>query len=689
MTTPDRHAPTNMPYHALLARYGPQAGAADQLIGADGEVRPHWRPFLDAIEALRGPALNGAFAQADRYLRDAGVIHRIYDQEAGVEAPLPLSHIPLVLPQAEWARIEAGIIQRADMMDLILRDLYGPQRLVREGHVPSVLVAGNPEFARAHVGVAPRNGDHLHLYGADLSCDPDGRWWVLKDFTEMPSGVGYTVENRIALSRAVPELYRDLNVRKLAGFFTDMRGALTTALGAAGGDVAIWSPGAFNAHYFEHAYLARYLNILLVEGDDLSVRNGRVYVRTIAGLRPIDVILRRVRTLFSDPLTFDSQSEIGVPGLMAAVRAGKVSLANALGAGILEAPAFLAFLPRIAETFFGEPLALPSIATWWCGAASVRDEALQEPERRLLVPAFGEAGAQGIGADLSALRPNPPDLTSGLLARGMVFAVQERAPLSTMPVWDGEGLAPRPFVLRVFAARTAAGWQVMPGGFCRVADEAGSTAISLQRGNRVADVWISDDAPPPAITLWPGTARHKADSPVDALPARAAENLFWLGRYLERAETAARLVFLCADRLRENGRMGDPLAARAAGLLWAIGAAGDGTGGNHCKALWTPPLRTRMRARCLWCSTRPIARAGWRATGFRRSFGAVWSCCAMKHGPQRPAARRLRPPATAPRRCWMCSPLFTVRRMTTCTATWPGGFWSSGAGWSGRFPCCS
>lgn len=571
----------------LLAAYRPLSGIHDELMAADQTLRPHWTPLIDAFAGLGRDDLERRFASADRHMRDTGVVHRVYDAHGGSERPLPLAHVPLLIAPEDWAGIEAAAIQRAELLGRVLADIYGPQELIRDGSIPASLIAGNPEFQRAMVGVTPAGGTHLRVYAADIGRGPDGRWWVLRDRTQAPSGAGYTVENRIALSRALPEIYRVLKVSRLAGFFEQFRDELNRLNRTPNLRVGLLSPGAFNESAFEQAYLARYLGLLLLEGDDLTVRDGQVFVRTIEGLQPVEVLLRRLDSDYADPLAFNAASRIGVPGLARAARDGNVAIVNALGSGAVESAGLMGFMPGLARRLLGEDLRMPNVATWWCGQPDVRDAVMPELDSRVVAPAYGyglpvlpDRGATAMSDVTPEVRET---LRQAIRARGCDYVVQEAIHLSTMPVWDDGALHPRPFVLRVFATRTEDGWRVMPGGFCRVSQRADSRAVSLQHGGAVSDVWVMNVQQSGAGTLLPPPV-----APIrvrtDVLPSRTAENLYWLGRYIERAESCARLVRALASRLVELNADEDPLVQTLLHLLENAGALPpqDPEAGPYC-----------------------------------------------------------------------------------------------------------
>lgn len=567
----------------LIANYRPLPGVADELVGADGRIRPHWMRFVESMADLGPKEVRHRFALADRHLADSGVVFRVYGEANGDERPWPLSHMPFLIEPKEWARLEAGLIQRAKLLDAILGDAYGDGRLAADGALPAAIIAGSPEFLRPLVGAEPVGGHHLRFYAVDVGRGPDGRWWVVSDRTQAPSGAGYALENRIALSRALPDLFRSFNVERLAGFFQEFRAGLNTLNRHEETRVALLTPGPLNETYFEHAYLARYLGFVLVEGDDLTVRDDTVYMRTISGLKRADVLLRRLDADFADPLELNPASRLGVPGLAGAVRQKNVAIANALGAGLVEARAMLGFLPGLARRVLGEDLILPNVATWWCGQTLERDHVVAEFDRMVIAPALGGSvpGLLDRGPLLGgAIDPErKADLIRALGRRGTDFVGQEAVKLSTTPVWRGEGetarLEPRPSILRLYVARGPDGWTVMPGGFCRISDQPDARAVTLHQGGASADVWVLSDGPVAETTLLASPDKVALQRVTSTLPSRAAENLFWLGRYVERTEAALRLVRAIAVRHVDAEHDGAAVIDRLDAALAAAGSADE------------------------------------------------------------------------------------------------------------------
>src|SRR6201989_2344651 len=437
-------------------------GIPDEYIAQDGAPREVWTRFFDAFATLSPVDIERRFESADRHLREAGVTYRAPGETA--ERLWPLSHLPLLIDEAEWQQLTSGIVQRARLLELVLSDLYGEGRLVAEGAIPAAAIAGSSEYLRAVCGVKPPGGRYLNFYAADIGRGPDGRWWVLNDRTQAPSGAGYALENRLVLSRAFSNLYKSLNVERVAPFFEAFRDSLRASADRDEPRIGLLTPGAFSETYFEHATLARYLGFLLVEGDDLAVSGDRIHIRTVAGLKRLDVLLRRVDANYLDPLELDASSHLGVPALIDVIRKNGVVVANMPGSGVMEARALLGFLPGLSRRFFSEELKIPHIATWWCGQKSAREQVLSRLDDFAIEGAYvrGVPGFPGNGpvlaSELSALERDR--LKTAIEHRGIDYVGQELVRLSTTPVWDQGRITPRPVVLRGFAPAPQARWSV-------------------------------------------------------------------------------------------------------------------------------------------------------------------------------------------------------------------------------------
>lgn len=534
-------APSAVPF---LTRYQPPGAAYDELYQSDGGTRAHWTDLLAALTALGADEFGRRWDDARRFLRENGVTYNVYDGMESAERPWALDPIPVLLTDAEWQAIERALVQRAELLALILADLYGPHTLIGRGLIPPEVIYGHPGFARPCVGVAPPRAHSLPLYAADVARLPDGGFCVLADRTQAPSGAGYALENRIVLSRILPSVFRDARVHRLPPFFRRLRAALAALAPRPddGPHVAMFTPGPGTATYFDHAFVASYLGWTLVQGDDLTVRDQRVWLRTLEGLRAVDVIVRRVDDAFSDPLEMRGDSLLGVPGLLQAARAGHVAIVNPLGSGVMENPALLAFLPRLARELLGEDLALPSVPTWWCGDPGAREYVLERLEHLAVKPiASHDPRATVFGGALDCRLRS--ELAAAIRAAPHRYVGQECVSLSTAPTLVDGRFAPRALVLRAFLAVDADGYTAMPGGLGCVGPTHDSTVVSNQEGGLSKDVWVLASAPADDVDLL-----IPADHPLrlgrggQEVPGRVADDLFWVGRYAERAEIGARLL---------------------------------------------------------------------------------------------------------------------------------------------------
>jgi len=513
-----------------------------------------------------------------RLLRQNDVTYTIYDDPQSGERLWPLDVLPLLIPAAEWREIEAGVLQRARLMDRLLADIYGPQQMVAEGILPPALIEANPGFLRPCHGIRPPGDRYLHLSAVDLARGSDGRWRVLADRTEAPSGAGYALENRSVIGRVLADCISDARVEPLMPFFNALREGLAELAPQARDDdrpprIVLLTPGPYNETYFEHLFLANHLGLTLVEGADLTVRDTRVYIKTVSALEPVDIILRRLDDVFCDPLDLRADSALGVPGLVEAARAGNVTVANALGAGVLQAMAFKPFLPALSQRLLGEELALPDVASWWCGGEAALDHVLGHLDQLVIKSAFPTPGNHPIfGAELS---PGAREaLAEEIAAEPIKYVGQERASLSNAPVWREGQIEPRQISLRVYVASGPDGFVVMPGGLTRTSRVGGSPIVSMQSGGGSKDTWILDDMSPRAantnrprsnvVELLDLTAKS-AEASSSELPSRAADGLFWMGRYAERTDGAVRLLRTLVTGLTDPAR--DWTVANAEPLL--------------------------------------------------------------------------------------------------------------------------
>jgi uncharacterized circularly permuted ATP-grasp superfamily protein/uncharacterized alpha-E superfamily protein len=542
----------------LSTSYPQTAGVYDEMSAAPGVLRPHWNVFIKSLSEIGEQELGRRWKTARQRIRENGVTYNVYGDPLGMDRPWNLDAIPLMISPSEWSQLEAGLIQRARLLNLILADLYGPQQLLRGGLIPPALVFGNPGFRRPCHGMRVAGNTYLHLLAVDLARGPDGDWWVISDRTQAPSGAGYALENRIVMAETFPDLFREFQVKRLASFFRSFRDTLLrlSPIKRDNPRVVLLTPGPFNETYFEHSYLARYLGFTLVQGGDLTVRDNLVFLKTLEGLKQVDVILRRLDDSFCDPIELRSDSFLGVAGLVEAARAGNVTVANALGSGLIETSAFMPFLPGLSQRMLGEKLKLPTAATWWCGQPKALRYVIDNLDFLIVKPAFPSKGMEPVfGGKLSA------DERSLLISRinesPHEFAGQELLNLSTVPVWSEEhGLTPRRVVLRVYLAAEGDSWVAIPGGLARVSPSIDTPVVSMQRGGGSKDTWVLSDGPVDTFSLQRAryTPADLSRGVVSDLPSRAADHFFWLGRYAERSEHLARM--LRCILIRFTGQLG-------------------------------------------------------------------------------------------------------------------------------------
>lgn len=569
-------------------------GHLDELGACGDGLREPWARFFQILGEEGIDGLDQQAAAMARQIRDNGVTYNVYadyTDKAGARA-WALDLLPFLVTEEDWQRIERGVAQRAELANAMVADIYGPQSLLSKGLLPAGLVFGHPGYLRPLKGYQPPGGNFLHIVAVDLAHTLEGGWTVMAHRTETPSGMGYALENRLIISSLFADAFRELRVRRLPAAFSQLVATLAqqpaaqppapesagNAAASVSKHIVLLTPGPYNETYFEHTFLARYLGITLVEGKDLTVRNDVVYLKTLAGLERVDVVLRRLDDAFCDPVELRQDSTLGVPGLLQAMRAGNVLVSNAPGSGFLETPAIHGFLPAISRALLGEELLLPGVPSWWCGEATAREEALGEFTEAFLMPTYPRGMAQpwegprlGMERGLQRLA----DWRERIEQVPDLFTIQADLPLSHAPRWEGPHIGSRAAMLRVYAiADGRGGWQVMPGGFTRLAGE-GQPAVSMQLGGSSVDTWVlsSQPAQPGGTPLqfpMAGAAPGPAAKPL-AVSSRAAENLFWAGRYAERAENNVRLCRLVLGSIESSDDRDDSALDVIGELVLACG----------------------------------------------------------------------------------------------------------------------
>ncbi len=538
----------------LIYHYGKSRRLAhDEMLASGDEhlIKDHWVSLMQSLSRSEASQLEHKSHEARRIMRESGVTYNVYDEPEGSTRAWQLDPVPMLMAEDDWSGIEEGLIQRARLLNLIFKDIYGAQRLIRERLLPPEVIFAHQGFQRLCVGLYQKTEFSIFNYAADLARGPDGRMWVFSDRTQAPSGSGYALESRIAMSRVMPEEFRENKVRRLSHYFRNMRSALAdlSANGRSDPLVVLLTPGPLNETYFEHAYLSSYLGYTLVQGADLTVREGKVWLKSIDGLTQVDIILRRVDDSFCDPLELREDSHLGVPGLLQAVRDGTVKVVNPLGSSIIESPAMYPFLANISKRWLGEDLKMPCAASWWCGQQKERDYVLDNLDK-LVIKAIDRRFRSVFGGSLS--RQEQETLREQIQATPYLYVGQERLACSTTPTLVEGGIEPRRVLFRSFLVACDGSYSVMPGGLTRIAPDHDSFVITNQSGGVNKDTWVLTDQPDRQTSLLPDTQKVLLKRDVEILmPSRSAENLYWVGRYAERAESVVRLMRIVLRKLAD------------------------------------------------------------------------------------------------------------------------------------------
>ncbi len=538
----------------LIHLYGKSRRIAhDEMLSSGDEhlIKDHWVPLMQALSRSNPEALEHKNHEARRIMRESGVTYNVYDEPEGSTRAWQLDPVPMLISQSDWSGIEAGLVQRAELLNLIFKDIYGEQRLIREGLLPPEVIFAHQGFQRLCVGLYQNTKHAIFNYASDLARGPDGRMWVFADRTQAPSGSGYALESRIAMSRVMAAEFRENKVRRLSHYFRTMRSSLAQLSRSSRSDplIVLLTPGPLNETYFEHAYLASYLGYTLVQGADLTVRDGKVWLKSIDGLSQVDIILRRVDDSFCDPLELREDSHLGVPGLLQAVRDGSVMVVNPLGSSIIESPAMFPFMANIAKHWLGEELKMPCAATWWCGHEKERNYVLENLDK-LVIKAIDRRFPSVFGGTLS--QQERETLRQQILATPYLYVGQERLACSSTPTLVKGQVVPRRVLFRSFLVAAEDGYNVMQGGLTRIAPDNDSFVITNQSGGVNKDTWVLTDQPDRQVSLLPDIKKVLLRQDAELLmPSRSAENLYWVGRYAERSEGVVRLLRTVLGKLSD------------------------------------------------------------------------------------------------------------------------------------------
>ncbi len=578
-----------------IIRLSPKAheGHFDELRGHSAALLPHWKTFFEQLEPSGLTDLDQRTQELNRQIRDNGITYNVYADEFGPQRPWSVDLFPLIVSPESWQEIQSGVLQRAKLLEGIVKDIYGPQTLLKEGLIPPALVYGHPGYLRAMCGANFHQRKHLHIIAFDLARAPDGKWSVLSQRTQAPSGLGYLLENRNLIARQFPKAYEQMHISPLANAYRDLIDALKLESPAGpNAHIALLTPGPYNETYFEHAYLARYLGLTLVEGGDLTVRDQKLYLKTVRGLEPVDILLKRLDDEFLDPLELRADSTLGVPGLLQVIRAGNVILANAPGSAFLESPALLGFLPAISERLLGEQIQLPAMDTWWCGERAALDAAIPNLGHSAIKPTYPNGSGHqnyesALGGDLTQAQLD--EWVGRITRQPDEHTVQKYIPLAQMPTWlnafnlnDASLIEPHSYMLRIFALSNGPdSWQVLPGGLARIAGSDSGIA-SMQRGGSSADVWVQSHQTTSDIEVHPQQALQPKELVMRKrmVTSRAAENLYWFGRYTERSENILRLAKLYLENINSEYTPSGSLWVWLEHLCHQYGLVPDGVPSN-------------------------------------------------------------------------------------------------------------
>lgn len=558
---------------ALFEHYSSIQHFYDEFLDTDGSPRPNWKTFFQSFSKLGNEEIMSRNQDMLRLLKENGVTYNIYDDPAGLNRPWKLDLIPFLINKEEWQKIESGLIQRARLLDLIFKDIYGNQDLIKRGLLPMELVYNHAGFLRHCRGIQQPGQKQLIFYAADIARSADGRIWIVNDRTQAPSGSGYALENRMAMARILPEFFSGLKVRRLSTYFNALRNALIEMAPGKNPNprIVILTPGPSNETYFEHSYLASFLGYTLVQGNDLMVKDNYVWLKTLSGLEKVDVILRRVDDVYCDPLELREDSQLGVPGLLHVLRCGNVSIANPLGSSVLENPGLMPFLNGIARHLLGEDLIMPTIASWWCGQKEER-EYVMEHIHELVIKKIYKDSTRSTSVDGSSLNGKQiAELKEQIHAHPTIYVGQEKINFSSTPSLISGKVEPRNALFRSFLVSNNGGYIAMTGGLTRTTASLGNFIISNQQGGISKDTWIISPEPGRILNVRKELERNYSAMHSGSLPSHTAENLFWVGRYTERVLGNARFLRTVMQFIAEgNNLMSDNDTQSEQNLLMSL-----------------------------------------------------------------------------------------------------------------------
>lgn len=542
------------PASELMARYA-RPTQFDELVDDAGNIRPHWKPLIGELERLDKATLDARIEILNARVRETGIAHDVFSDPSSTVQPWRVDFVPLLITEQEWRAIERAMAQRARLFEAILADLYGDQTLLKSAAIPHELVFSDRSYLRPCRNLKPPHG-YLQFLAADLARDANGAWRVIDTHAETPAGIGYALANRMVHTNVAGDIFLASKALRLAPFFQALQASLAQRANRPDPTIVLLTPGPRHNDFFSHAYLARYLGFQLAEGGDLRVSDDRVALKTLNGLQPIDLVVRCIAGAFADPLELDSTGFAGPVGLLQALRKSPGLVINALGSALAENRGLGAYLPYLSRQLLNEELLMADGRRWWLGSDDNRRHVLAHLSDMVIRPAqegTARPGRAVPGIDPARLSSSDRErLVREIEARGPLLVAEEKVGFGTTPSLTPSGFAPTPYALRVFVASTADGFVLMPGGLAMTVNPDLTVALSAPDGE-ARDVWIvSDHAPAPYTSLWQAISADQVQRAPQLLPSRAADNLYWLGRYVEGADWTMRVLRVCLGRLQED-----------------------------------------------------------------------------------------------------------------------------------------